>query len=251
VNRLGRMEDYLDALRRELPGGRRFKGRVLAEVEDHLREGVRREREDSVLAPEAVQRVIERFGAPRLVARRFAEDLTGSGARAAAWAMVLATLGVMFIRFSPSPALGELLGMPANGYFEPQGLGLTISCRLTCVRPRTWRSSRSSQPSQLAPSPSAASGAAVGAWRPRRRASGCGFGHLAGVRRLRRQRRRGHRVHVPAGGSDPRLAIALRTRGLCGREGPDHRVGRLLRRPGGPPPSHPSTPARELERGGT
>ena len=34
------IEDYLDKLRRELPGGRRFKSRVLSEVEDHLREGV-------------------------------------------------------------------------------------------------------------------------------------------------------------------------------------------------------------------
>ncbi len=121
MNGSRRIKAYLDALGRELPGGRRFKGRVLAEVEDHLREGVRREREDGVPAPEAEWRAIERFGSPGLVARRFAEDLTGSGARAAAWAMILATLGVMFLRFLPSPALGELLGMPSNGFFEPPG----------------------------------------------------------------------------------------------------------------------------------
>jgi hypothetical protein len=62
------------------PGGRRFKGRVLSKVEDHLREGVRHEREGNVPSPEAKQRVIERFESPRLVARRFAEDLTDSGA---------------------------------------------------------------------------------------------------------------------------------------------------------------------------
>jgi hypothetical protein len=60
-------------------------------------------------------------GSPRLVARRFAEDLTGGGARTAARAMLLAMFGVMVLRFLPSPALGELLGMPANGFFEPPG----------------------------------------------------------------------------------------------------------------------------------
>jgi len=121
MNEFRRIEDYLGELRRELPGGRRFKGRVLSEVEDHLREGVRREREDGVPVPDAERRVIERFGFPQLVAGRFAEELAGSGARSAAWAMVLATLGVMLLRFLPSPALGELLGMQANGFFEPAG----------------------------------------------------------------------------------------------------------------------------------
>ena len=104
------------------PRGRRFKRRVLSEVEDHLREGVWHEREGGVPALEAERRVIERFGSPRLVARRFAEDLTG-GARTAARAMLLAMFGVTVLRFLPSPALGELLGMPANGFFEPPGPG--------------------------------------------------------------------------------------------------------------------------------
>ena len=56
-----------------------------------------------------------------MVARRFAEDLTGVGARTAARTMFLALFGVMVLRFLPSPALGELLGMPANGFFEPPG----------------------------------------------------------------------------------------------------------------------------------
>jgi hypothetical protein len=66
------IEDYLDKLWRELPGGRRFKRRVLTEVADHLREGVWHEREGGVPALEAERWVIERFGSPRLVARRFA-----------------------------------------------------------------------------------------------------------------------------------------------------------------------------------
>ncbi len=93
MNESRSIEDYLDELRREFSWGRRFKGRVLPEVEDHLREGVRHEREGNVPSPEAERRVIERFGSPRLVARRFAEDLTGGGARTAARAM-LAVSGV-------------------------------------------------------------------------------------------------------------------------------------------------------------
>jgi hypothetical protein len=70
---------------------------------------------------EAERRVIERFGSPRVIASRFAEDLDGGGARAAARAVLLAMFGVVVVRFLPSPALGELLGMPANGFFEPPG----------------------------------------------------------------------------------------------------------------------------------
>ena len=70
---------------------------------------------------EAERRVIERFGSPRVIASRFAEDLAGGGARAAARAMLLAMFGVVVLRFLPSPALGKLLGMPANGFFEPPG----------------------------------------------------------------------------------------------------------------------------------
>jgi hypothetical protein len=57
------------------------------------REGVWHEQEGGVPALEAKRRVIERFGSPRLVARRFAEDLTGGGVCTAARAM-LAVSGV-------------------------------------------------------------------------------------------------------------------------------------------------------------
>jgi hypothetical protein len=70
---------------------------------------------------EAERRVIERFGSPRVIASRFAEDLAGGGARAAARAILLAMFGVVVLRFLPSPALGKVLGMPANGFFEPPG----------------------------------------------------------------------------------------------------------------------------------
>jgi hypothetical protein len=142
------IEDYLDELRREFYWGRRFKERILSEVEDHLREGVRHEREGNVPSPEAERRVIERFGSPRLVARRFAEDLTGGGARAVAKAMILVVVRVvMDLRLAPPPALGELLGLPANGFFEPPVRGRTTCYRHICVRPRTWRNSRSWWPS--------------------------------------------------------------------------------------------------------
>jgi hypothetical protein len=115
------IEDYLGELRRELAGGRRLKRRVLSEVEDHLREGAWHEREGGVPDAEAERRVTEPFGSPRLIASRFAEDLAGGGTRAAARAMLLAIFGVVIVRFLPSPALGELLGMPADGFFEPPG----------------------------------------------------------------------------------------------------------------------------------
>jgi len=35
--------------------------------------------------------------------------------------MLMAIFGVIVLRFLPSPALGELLGMPAKGFFEPSG----------------------------------------------------------------------------------------------------------------------------------
>jgi hypothetical protein len=94
VSRSRSIEVYLGELRRELAGGRRFKRRVLSEVEDHLREGARHEREGGVPDAEAERRVIERFGSPRVIASRFAEDLAGGGARAAARAFAfLAALG--------------------------------------------------------------------------------------------------------------------------------------------------------------
>ena len=218
------IEDYLDKLRRELPGGRRFKRRVLSEVEDHLREGVWHEQEGGVPALEAERRVIERFGSPRLVARRFAEDLTGGGARTAARTMLLAMFRVMVLRFLPSPALGELLGMPANGFFEPpRRRGLRLVARQT---PRSGHGD------------------------PARRPHGRGFGHRASVRRLRGQRRRGHRVHVPAGGGGPRLAFDPRARGLRGRNSPDYGRRGLLSRPGGPLLTVSSASAHELEKEG-
>jgi hypothetical protein len=115
------IEDCFDKLRRELPGDVASKGVFSPRSRITLREGVWHEREGGVPALQAERRVIERFGSPRLVARRFAEDLTGGGARTAARAMLLAMFGVMILRFLPSPALGELLGMPANGFFEPPG----------------------------------------------------------------------------------------------------------------------------------
>ena len=119
MNESRSIEDYLDELRREFPWERRLKRRVLPDVEDHLREGVWHEREGDVPSPEAERWVIERFGSPRLVARPIAEDPTSGEVRAAARAIILAVGGVMNLRLAPSPTLGEVLGIPANGFFEP------------------------------------------------------------------------------------------------------------------------------------
>jgi hypothetical protein len=67
---------YLEALRRELPLDPFYRRRVLAEVEDHLRESAADHGEEEALA---------RFGAPAEVAARLAP---GAAASAARWASV-------------------------------------------------------------------------------------------------------------------------------------------------------------------
>lgn len=67
------IEEYLDELARVLPGGRRRR-RVLAEVEDHLREAAEQLGEEEAVA---------RFGSPERVARGFADE---GVARATSWA---------------------------------------------------------------------------------------------------------------------------------------------------------------------
>ena len=73
------LDDYLAALRRELRGDPFFRRRVLAEVEDHLRESA---------AEHGDEEAIARFGAPADVARGFATR----GAERAALVPALAVL---------------------------------------------------------------------------------------------------------------------------------------------------------------
>ena len=62
------IERYLAALREQLRVSPALRERILCEIEDHLLEGAAREEERGVPPEEAQRRVIERFGAPDVVA---------------------------------------------------------------------------------------------------------------------------------------------------------------------------------------
>jgi hypothetical protein len=78
------VDHYLAALRRELPLHPLYRRRVLAEVEDHLRESAAEHGEEEALA---------RFGTPRDVAARFAPGAAASAATWASRALLLCLLG--------------------------------------------------------------------------------------------------------------------------------------------------------------
>jgi hypothetical protein len=74
------IEQYLDELRRRLLGGPRFLRRVLAEVEDHLRDSAGAVGEDQAIA---------RMGPPRDLARDFAPQAAEAASSLAVWLLVL------------------------------------------------------------------------------------------------------------------------------------------------------------------
>jgi hypothetical protein len=57
--------------------------------------------------------------------------------------MILVVVEVVHSRLAPSPALDELLGIPANGFFESPVRGWATYYRRICVRPWTCRNSLS------------------------------------------------------------------------------------------------------------
>jgi hypothetical protein len=81
---IGEIDTYLDELRRCLGRDPFFRRRVLAEVEDHLREAARDGGEAAAVA---------RFGAPELVARGFAGERAVGAALWASAALLLAAAG--------------------------------------------------------------------------------------------------------------------------------------------------------------
>jgi HAAS len=78
------IRDYLTELANELGRLARRRQRMLAEVEDHLREGANRIEQTGVLPQEAARRAVEQFGSPRLVASRFSTRPRGGKWRFAA-----------------------------------------------------------------------------------------------------------------------------------------------------------------------
>lgn len=97
MNGIRSIDGYLDELRRELRGGTLRKRCILREVEDHLREASRREREAGTPNPEAEHRTIERFGSPAVVAQRFDEEGVGDGNGLAGVALALLLAPLYFV----------------------------------------------------------------------------------------------------------------------------------------------------------
>jgi hypothetical protein len=105
------IDAYLDELLVELRSAPRLARRALAEAEDHLREGAA-EAGAAGASPEDAQRVaIERFGSPRLVARRFrraGEDVSVF-ARSGVAALQVVGFGLTAIGFSGVVVFAMLL----------------------------------------------------------------------------------------------------------------------------------------------
>lgn len=84
------IEAYLREFERVLPRAPRLRSRILAETQDHLREAARE------LGPEAA---VERFGAPRALARQFAPAYARFYARLSAYAALVAGAGFVTLLY--------------------------------------------------------------------------------------------------------------------------------------------------------
>ncbi len=84
------VEGYLSELERTLPRAHKLRNRILAETEDHLRETAQK------LGPELA---IERFGAPRELARQFVPAYARFYARLSAWATLVVVTGFVALLY--------------------------------------------------------------------------------------------------------------------------------------------------------
>ena len=87
------IDAYLAELNRASALPRRARRRVRAEVRDHLETAVTVGRAAGLEPRAAAERAVAVFGAPELVARRFAEELAAHGARRATLAVLVAVAG--------------------------------------------------------------------------------------------------------------------------------------------------------------
>jgi hypothetical protein len=108
------VDRYLDRLLAELRGSAADVRRVLAEVEEHLRDAVHAGIAEGLPEDEAERRAVERFGSPRIVARRFGATLPPREvARTLASVLVpFAAIGLMAVGVSGviSEVFGRLFG---------------------------------------------------------------------------------------------------------------------------------------------
>lgn len=84
------IEAYLRELGHTLPRAHRLRSRILAETEDHLREAARE------LGPKAA---VERFGAPRALARQFVPTYSRFYARLSAYATLVVAAGFVALLY--------------------------------------------------------------------------------------------------------------------------------------------------------
>jgi hypothetical protein len=137
----GAIADYLDRLELELRLKRAPRRRLLAEVEDHLRDSASELGAD--LSPaEAERRAVERFGAAATVARHFAQTVAASSALRSSY-----LLGAAFVAYAATVMLFALTAGPEFADF-PQGAPSTLALQVmgvafavTFVRTVRWRRS--------------------------------------------------------------------------------------------------------------
>jgi hypothetical protein len=118
MRRSGRIADYLDALMRELRFDPDLGRRLRCEVEDHLTEAIA---DSCVRDPvEAERQVIERFGDPRDIARRYAPLSLLRQARRVGAVLIIAIAAILVLMKGRS-AMYELLQWRLGG----DGSGIT------------------------------------------------------------------------------------------------------------------------------
>jgi HAAS len=137
----GAIADYLDRLELELRLKRAPRRRLLAEVEDHLRDSADELGAD-LPKEEAERRAVERFGAAATVARHFAQTVAASSALRSSY-----LLGAAFVAYAATVILFALTAGPEFADF-PQGAPSSLALQVmgvafavTLVRTVRWRRS--------------------------------------------------------------------------------------------------------------
>jgi hypothetical protein len=137
----GAIEKYLERLDTELRLNRVPRRRLLAEVEDHLRECATELSGDAGVA-EGERRAVERFGAAATVARSFARVVAATSARRSTY-----WVGLAFSTYAAAALLFAATASPEFADFPqgaPSGLALQVAAvalALGLVRTIRWRGS--------------------------------------------------------------------------------------------------------------
>jgi hypothetical protein len=82
------IEGYLDELARGLPGSRRARKAILAEIGDGLADTVDRHRSHGATPDQAARAAVAEFGSPRELAAQFATELAGATAHRVGLALI-------------------------------------------------------------------------------------------------------------------------------------------------------------------